>query len=618
MTSIPSSELADRLATLLPRVAKPARYVGGELNQIVKPSGPGLRRMAVAFPDVYEVGMSNLAISILYDAVNSLPGWAAERVFCPWLDMETEMRAAGLPLFTLETKTPLARCSVLGIALANELCYTNVLNMLDLAGIPLRSEQRADGDWPLVLGGGHCTFNPEPMAPFFDAFVIGEAEPVLPAVLAAVEAHEGSRSDLLAALAAVPGVYVPSLYAPVDGKRVRPIQPGVPRRVKRQLVPDVAGLRYPTEPVVPYIEAVHDRIAIEVMRGCTRGCRFCQAGMVTRPVRERPVDEVLQIARRMVATTGHDDISLVSLSTADHSGVEAMVGELLREHGGRRIGVSLPSLRADRDCVKLAADIQSVRKTGLTFAPEAGTQRLRDVINKNVTEADLMSVAEAAFSSGWRRLKLYFMISLPTETDEDVVAIPALASRVANVARRMGVRNITIGVGVSPFVPKPHTPFQWCAQDPLAEIERKTKLLRDSCRDKAVQLRFNRSAPSQLEGVLARGDRSVAEAIEGAWRAGAKYDAWDEGFSHSRWLAAFEAAGVSVHQTAERRRTLAEALPWDHIDCGVSKAYLKSEWRRAQAAQLTEDCHFGPCTLCAACERFLPAARVAAAQTLAD
>ncbi len=630
--------IQEKLEEILPYVSKPARYTGGELNIVVKDHAAMDVSVAVAFPDAYEIGMSNLACSIIYDLLNKRADCVAERVYAPWPDMEAKMREAGVPLYTLETRTPLADYDLWGFALSFELAYTNVLNMLDLAGVPLRSLDRDGGRedgsaYPIVFAGGHAVFNPEPMAPFIDVFVIGEAEEVL---VDLVEAYQSSRTlpreELLLKLAQIPGLYVPRFYRPAyeteaerrdrldagqmtEGdsaalydtmprlKGTFPLRPDVPKKIVRRLVWDVDALDYPTKPIIPFIEVVHDRISLEVMRGCTRGCRFCQAGMITRPVREKSPARLAELAQELVENTGHEDISLVSLSTADYSQVETVVRDMIARYGDSKIGVSLPSLRADQDCVKLVQEINKVRKTGLTFAPEAGSQRMRDVVNKGVTEANLFAAAETAFQNGWQRIKLYFMISLPTETEEDILAIGELALKCAQIARRNGVRNPTISIGVSAFVPKPFTPFQWHGQDTREAIERKQQALKRSIRDKAVSYRPNDARATSLEAVVSLGDRRVAEAIEGVWRRGAKFDAWDEYLNLDLWAEAFEEAEVDPAFFANRQKAYDEPLAWDHIDCGVAKSYLRAEDKKARIAKETGDCHTGGCTFCHSCDR---------------
>jgi radical SAM family uncharacterized protein len=594
-----------RLERALPRLAKPGRYAGGEFNAVQKDPHSVDVRVALAFPDVYEIGMSNLALAILYDVLNRRSDTYAERVYAPWPDAGGEFRAQGIPLFSLETRTPLREFDVIGFTLAFELSYTNVLLMLDAAGLPIRSEDR-DERHPLIIAGGHCAVNPEPMAPFIDAFVVGDGEDAVGDIVEVYKrAGRGPRSELLEALAGIPGVYVPSLYRLTAEGAVVPRATSAPNRVERRVAPDLEALPFPVRPLVPAVEAVHDRISIEVLRGCTRGCRFCQAGMITRPVRERSAAEVLRLADQLVRSTGHEEISLVSLSTSDHTEIEPMLTELIARYRAAGVGVALPSLRADRDCVELARQISTVRKAGLTFAPEAGTQRMRDVINKGVTEDDLMGAAEAAFRSGWKRIKLYFMIGLPTEQDDDVAAIAGLAHRVVAFGRRMGVAGVSVTASVAGFVPKPHTPFQWRAQDTPGELLRKQRLLIEANRDRAVRLKFHNPWVTQVEGVLARGGREVARAIAFCRRMGGGFDAWDDSFDYDRWMRALDRAGVDPGAVTHRQRGYHETLPWDHIACGVSKGYLRAEDKRAEAAILTEDCRTGRCTMCQACDRWL-------------
>lgn len=623
----------DKLEEILPTVGKPARYTGGELNSIVKDHALIDVKAAVAFPDSYEIGMSNLALSIVYHVLNRREDCLAERVYAPWPDMESSMRTAGVPLYTLETKTPVRDYDFFAFSLSYEMSYSNLLNMLDLAGMPVRSLDRDNPPegtpYPLVMAGGHCTFNPEPVAPFVDLFVIGECEEVLLDIVETYQANRHlSRPELMLRLANIEGVYVPRFYeslyseetdsayvcpnerfAEADRRLFKAVKPlpeyagCVPETIKRRLIWDMDNVPYPTAPIIPFIEVVHDRISLEVMRGCTRGCRFCQAGMITRPVREKSPEKLMELAEELIANTGHEDVSLVSLSTADYSRVEDIVHSMIDTYGDRKIGVSLPSLRADVNCVRLMEDIQKVRRSGLTFAPEAGTQRMRDVTNKGVTEEDLFASVEAAFSKGWKRIKLYFMISLPTERDEDVIGIAELATRVCKVARRLRVPNPTVSIGVSTFVPKPNTPWQWHGQDTLAEIERKQKLLRRHIGDKGVQFRYHDPRATHLEAILSLGDRRVADVIEAAWRMGCTFDSWEEYFNYDRWMEAFAQIGLDPYFIANRQKSYEEPLPWDHIDCGVTKAYQKLEDRNSRTGKLTHDCHTAPCTMCQACDR---------------
>ncbi len=594
-----------RLERVLPRVSKPGRYVGGEYNAILKDPTRVEVRVALAFPDVYEIGMSNLALAILYDVLKRRQDVYAERVYAPWPDAAHAFRTQNIPLFSLETRTPVREFDIIGFTLGFELSYTNVLSMLAQAGIPARTEDR-DSRHPLIIAGGHCSVNPEPMAPFIDAFVVGDGEEAIGEIIDLCRELRGAtRENLLQALAEVQGVYVPSLYQTAADGRLRPRVSTAPDTIKRRVITNVNALAFPVAPLVPTVEAVHDRISIEALRGCTRGCRFCQAGMITRPVRERSAAEVVRLADELVRNTGHEEISLVSLSTSDHTEIGQMLDMLMAKYRERGIGVALPSLRADRDCVELARQISSVRKTGLTFAPEAGSQRLRDAINKGVTEEDVLGAAEAAFSAGWRRVKLYFMIGLPTETDEDVAAIGSLCGRVVQLGRRMGIGGVSVTASVAGFVPKPHTPFQWRPQDTVDELLRKQTLLKSSVRDRAVHLKFHDPRISLVEGVLARGGRATARALEAAVRMGSSFDAWDSHFDYDRWMRAFEAADMDPVVEAGRRRGYHEPLPWDHIDCGVNKGYLRAEDKRAEAGVLTEDCRAGRCTFCQACDRWI-------------
>jgi radical SAM family uncharacterized protein len=552
-------------------------------------------RAALLYPDTYEIGMANQALAILYERLNGLRDTSAERVYVPWADMIDAMRREAIPLFSLETSTPVCEFDLFGITLPYELTYSNVLEAIDLAGIPLRAVDRGDAH-PLVIGGGPCVYNPEPVAPFFDAILIGEGED---AVVEIVDAHRrlrgsgATRVETLEALALIPGVYVPSLSA-------------TPRQVTKRVVEDLGAVRPPTCPVVPYMDVVHDRVAVEVLRGCSRGCRFCQAGMVYRPVRERDADSVVRDALAGLRCTGYDEVSLTSLSTTDHSQLEEILRRLGRRLEGSGVSVSLPSLRVDAFSVEMARLVAgSGKKSGLTLAPEAGTQRLRDVINKNVSEEDLVETVRGAFASGWRRVKLYFMIGLPTETDEDIAGIGTLTQRVLDVAKEATPKDqrgaIRIAVSVSTLVPKAHTPFQWQGQISRDEIDRRQRVLRESMPRKGVDLSWHDADVSVLEAALARGGREVADGIEAAWRAGAKFDAWTERFSINLWSEAFSSAGLDIGEIAARSYEIGTALPWSHISSGVSQSYLAREWERAVGGLLTEDCTFDACTGCGVC-----------------
>ncbi len=607
------SSLRGRIDRILPRVAKPARYMGGELNSIKKPPEEVSVRIALAFPDVYEVGMSNLGLRILYSVLNKEPGVAAERTFAPASDMEEEMRRASIPLFSLETSSPVRDFDLVGFSLAYEMAYTAVLNMLDLASIPVLASDRTDAD-PIVIAGGHCTTNPEPMADFIDAFVVGDGEEAVVEIARAVESAEWrakrgkadssqARNDVLALLAAIDGVYVPS---PAESREADSSQ-ARNDVVRARVVRDLEAAPFPESLIVPYTEAVHDRVALEIMRGCTRGCRFCQAGMITRPVRERSMDKLLEQARTLLDNTGYEEIALTSLSSADHSQIDDLVRALMDEHERNKVGISLPSLRADAKCVQLAAEIQRVRKSGLTFAPEAGTQRLRDVINKNVTEEDLLAAVEAAVEHGWKRVKLYFMIGLPTETDEDIQGIADLVWKVIGVGREHRV-SLAVSVTISPFVPKPQTPFQWRGMASIEELERRIAMLRPLLPRKNVNLSWHDPKCSRVEAALARGDRSLGRVIYEAWRhtpptpplakGGTAGGSPQDRVDNDRWAAAFEAAGVDIASYANADIPRDAALPWDHIDVGVSKKFLAREDAKADEGKSTPDCRNGLCSGC--------------------
>lgn len=601
------SDLWERVEPLLARVERPSRYIDREWGAVHRPDAA--YRVALMYPDAYEVGMANQALQVLAGRLATLSEVACERVFVPWVDMAAAMRAADVPLFTLESCSPVAGCDLLGITLPHELTYTNILEALDLAGIPLRACERGEGV-PLVIGGGPSAHNPEPIAPFFDAILIGDGEE---AVLEIVAAHRAardrgaSRAQALSELARIEGVYVPSLYEPRDDGALVAL-PGAPAHVTRRVLRDLGQYPGPTCPVVPYADVVHDRATIEVLRGCSRGCRFCQAGMVYRPVRERAADDIVRDAVATLACTGYEEISLTSLSTADHSQLEEVLRRLARRFEGAGVAISVPSLRVDSFTLSLARLLGSGRRSGLTFAPEAGSQRLRDAINKNVTEEELLTTVSAAFGGGWRRLKLYFMLGLPTETDEDVTAIGTLVSRVLATAREATPPaergSVRIAVSVSTFVPKAHTPFQWEGQLPLEEVRRRQGLLRSATPQRGVELSWHDANTSFLEAVLARGDRPVADAIEAAWRSGAAFDAWSERFSLARWLEAFASAGIDPVERATRPFPEDAPLPWSHVDSGVSPAFLAAERRRAYVAETTEDCTFGDCTGCGVCPAF--------------
>lgn len=599
---------------ILSSVQKPARYTGGEFASIIKPADEVEATICLAFPDVYEVGMSYLGFKILYHLLNKQQGVQAERVYAPWIDMEAKMRERHIPLRTLETKKTLKECDIVGFTLQYELSYTNILNMLDLGGVPVLAAERTEED-PLVIVGGPCVYNPEPLADFFDFAIIGEGEEVMAEVMEAYKAWKragkpGGRQAFLQEVVKINGIYVPSFYEVeynenLTVKAVRPVNVNAPAVVYKRVVRDMNSVDFPTSPIVPFGEIVHDRIMLEVFRGCSRGCRFCHAGMVYRPVRERKPEVLKDLARQLVDNTGYNEISLVSLSSADYSCLAPMVHDMIEEFKDDRVSVSLPSLRIDSFCVAIAKEIQAVRKSGLTFAPEAGSQKMRDVINKGVTEEDLMNAVGAAFESGWNSVKLYFMIGLPFENDDDVLAIADLARKVqCKYYQVTGKRGCKVTCSASFFVPKPYTAFQWFAQDDLENIRRKQFLLKDEIKTiKNVTLNYHDSKTGIIEAVFARGDRKVGKALLAAWQKGARFDGWSDCFDYERWLDAFAEAGLDKDFYAARQRGEHEVFPWEHISPGVSRKFLWNEWQKAYAQQLTHDCRRSTCTGCGVCQK---------------
>lgn len=596
---------------MLQAVEKPARYTGGEWNAQPKASAAVLCRIALAMADVYEVGMSNLGLKILYEILNRRDDIAAERVYAPWLDMEEEMRRRGIPLFSLETFREVSSFDILGFSLQYELLITNTLNMLDLAGLPLHAAERTD-EQPFVIGGGPCVYNTEPIADFFDFFVLGDGEEIVVEACDALiawkkEGRPDGRRGFLRRAARIPGVYVPSFYAPEYDAQgmftgLRILDEAASPQIYRRVVKDLDATPFLEKPVVPYLGIVHDRLMLELFRGCTRGCRFCQAGMAYRPVRERRPETLESLARTLFDSTGYNEMSLTSLSSADYSCLSPLVDGLLAGTQGERVSFSLPSLRIDSFSVDIAERLQQVRKSGLTFAPEAGTQRLRDVINKNVTEDDLLHSVRTAFEQGWKAVKLYFMMGLPTETDEDIVGIAELAQKVVDCYKEVkGKRGVKVTVSVSCFVPKAYTPFQWFAQVPQEEFERRQRLLKESIRDRAISFHYHDARASVLEGALSRGDRRLSAVIETAWRNGAKFDGWTDQFKDEVWKDAFRCCGVVPEFYSRRTRDLEEVLPWAHTSPGVSEDFLRREWQRAQEAALTHDCRRETCTGCGVC-----------------
>lgn len=596
---------------ILQAVEKPARYTGHELNAVHKDWDGVQCRFALALSDLYEVGMSNLGLKILYEVLNGREDTLCERVYAPWVDMEAAMRERGIPLFSLESFHAVRDFDFLGFSLQHEMIYTNILNMLDLAGISIWSRDRDDGG-PFVVGGGPCVYNVEPIADFFDFFIVGEGEELIDEVAAAFcawkrEGCPGGRRGFLKRAAGLDGIYVPSFYRAAYDEQgmfvsIEPTEPEAGSVVYKRLVKDMDAASFAEKPVLPYIGIVHDRIMLELFRGCTRGCRFCQAGVSYRPVRERSLARLRGLARRLVDSTGYNEISLTSLSSADYSCLGKLVDDLFAEFREEKVSLSLPSLRIDSFSIDLAHRMQQVRKSGLTFAPEAGTQRLRDVINKGVTEADLMTAVEAAFRQGWKQVKLYFMLGLPTETDEDVAAIARLAEKVAAKYREVtGRRGVTVTISASCFVPKPHTPFQWYGQVSLEEFERRQRLLRSSIKERAVKFNYHEASVSVLEGAISRGDRRLSQVICQAWRDGARFDGWTDHFKNDVWLAAFAKCGIDPGMYNQRAREKDEKLPWEHTTPGVSREFLLREYEKALAGELTEDCRRGVCSGCGVC-----------------
>ncbi len=596
-----------KLDRVLLSVEKPARYVGSELNSVVKNKDIDIR-FAFAFPDIYEVGMSHTGLHILYHLMNSMKNVWCERVFAPWTDMEEVMRKNNIPLYGLESKDDLTAFDFVGFTLQYEMSYTNVLNMLDLGNIPIKSKDRGN-DMPLVIAGGPCVYNPEPLHEIIDLFVVGEAEEVLPELLNLYNEEKKNVYDKLKFLekaASIEGIYIPQFYEEIynnDGtiKERIVLNPNAKETIKKRIIKDLSKSYYPEKSILPYIDVVHDRVVLELFRGCTRGCRFCQAGMVYRPVRERSTDTLINQAERLLSSTGHDEVSLTSLSSGDYSCLPDLTIRLLDKYENQNISISLPSLRLDSMTFDIIERLQEVRKSGLTFAPEAGTQRMRDVINKNLTEEQILGPVETAFKLGWSTVKLYFMIGLPGETMEDVLGIKELSYKIKDKffhrPKDEIKGNLKINVSAACFVPKPFTPFQWAAQNNMDEFYEKAKVLQREIKDKKISFSYHEPKLSYLEAVFARGDRKLSKALIKAWEKGCRFDGWYDIFDFDKWMNAFEETNIDPDFFALRQREVREILPWDFIDIGVKKEYLVSEYEKALDFDTTPDCR-QRCTNC--------------------
>lgn len=599
---------------ILMKIDKPARYIGNELNSVKKEKDQVAIRIVMCFPDVYEIGMSHLGIQILYDMFNRREDVWCERVYSPWPDLHAVLKERQIPLFSLESQEPVKNADFLGITIQYEMCYTNILQILDLSQIPLLAKDRT-WEHPLVMGGGPCTYNPEPLADFFDFFYMGEGEVQYDALLdlyRSMRSEGASREEFLRAASKIPGIYVPSLYEVAykeDGtiECFRPIYEDVPATVKKQIVTDMTEAVYPEKPIVPFLKATQDRVVLEIQRGCIRGCRFCQAGMVYRPTREKEVSRLKELACRMLKSTGYEEISLSSLSSSDYSQLQELVTFLIDEFKGKGVNISLPSLRIDAFSLDVMGKVQDIKKSSLTFAPEAGSQRLRDVINKGLTKEVILEGAGMAFEGGWNKVKLYFMLGLPTETEEDMRAIPELANEIAvryyEIPKDQRNGKCQITISTSFFVPKPFTPFQWARMYAPEEYIGRAKIVNDAVKEqlnrKSIKYNWHEADVTVLEGVLARGDRLVGKVIQKVYEKGGIFDAWSEFFDYQRWLDAFAECGIDMDFYTMRERSLEEIFPWDFIDTGVTKEFLKREWQRAMEEKVTPNCKMN-CSGCGA------------------